>query len=159
MSEDNQDIDTGGLYLDDLAVDGRPNLGSLQMVDKLVRDFAAFVFDVRAGFHEGRPGLEDPLRVIENEARRNGAIVLGKDPAYCAQPWHHPNRLGMTLTVLFPKETKHYGDPGTALFMWFAAQVALASEAVESGSMSEDRAKEQLAPVVDDVVSRILGVK
>jgi len=33
----------------------------------------------------------------------------------------------MVLKVLLPQETKDYGEPGAALFMWLAAQVAEAA--------------------------------
>jgi hypothetical protein len=42
----------------------------------------------------GAPARE-PLMLIEQDARRLGAIVLGHDSAYDATPWNFDNRLGM----------------------------------------------------------------
>ena len=77
-----------------------------------------------------------------------GDIFMGRDRCFDAQPWNSVRRLGITLRVLLPDETEHYGDPGTALFMWLATQTASAGAAIESGQ-SEQEWRAKLGGVVD----------
>ncbi|NPT60338.1 hypothetical protein [Paraburkholderia elongata] len=148
----------GGLYLDDLVSTGKPSLGDLAVVSRLVRGFVKYVLDTRAAWHAGEAGVRYPLAIIEVEARQLGDIFLGRDARFDAQPWNTDRRLGMVLTVLLPDETKHYGDPGAALFMWLAAQTADAAEDIEQGGDEVD-ARGRLDRIVTDVTERLLGTK
>jgi len=148
----------GGLSLDDLVSTGKPSLGDLAVVSRLVREFVKYVLDTRAAWHAGEPGARDPLAMIAAEGRLLGDIILGRDVRFDAQPWNTPRRLGMVLTVLLPEETKHYGDPGAALFMWLAAQAAEAAAFIEQGG-DEVEARERLDRIVTDVTERLLGIK
>ncbi|CAG9168149.1 hypothetical protein [Cupriavidus pinatubonensis] len=138
--------------------DGKPSLGQLAVVSRLVREFVQRVLETRAAWHKGEPGAADPLAVYLEDARRMGNIFLGRDARYHAQPWNSIRRLGITLRVLLPEETEHYGDPGTALFMWLATQAATAAAAIETGQ-SEDVIRRKLDAVVDDVTQRLLGLE
>ena len=158
MADEPREFPPTGLYLDDLVATGKPSLGQLQVVSWIVRHFVQDVLKRRAAFHAGEAGASDPLPSIEREARELGAIFLGKDPRFDAQPWNDPKRLGMTFAVLLPEETKHYGDSGTALFMWLAAQTAEAAAALEGG-MAEADVRTELDGIVSDVTDRLLGVK
>ncbi|EUC21476.1 hypothetical protein [Paraburkholderia hospita] len=148
----------GGLNRDDLVSTGKPSLGDLAVVSRLVREFVKFVLDTRAAWHAGEKGARDPLAMIEAEARQLGDIFLGRDVRFDAQPWNTDNRLGMVMRVLLPDETKHYGDPGAAPFMWLAAQAAEAAAFIEQGS-DEVEARERLDRIVTDVTERLLGTR
>lgn len=137
----------------------KPSLADPAIVDALVRHFAKRVFDTRAAFHAGEPGAREPLILIEEDARRMGEIFLGRDPAYDATPWNTPNRLGMYFTVLFPEETKHYGGPGVALFMWLAAQLAEGAAMLERDASTEPTVKRRIDRIIEDVVARLLHTK
>lgn len=156
MSE-NPEFSPTGLYLDDLVSTGKPSLGVLLVVSHLVREFVKYVLDTRAAWHRGENDARDPLGRIEAEARLLGDIFLGRDDRFDAQPWNTPNRLGNVLKVMLPEETKHYGDPGAALFMWLALQALSAAEFIEQGG-SEHQARQRLDPIVDDVTQRLLGM-
>jgi len=145
--------------LEDPVSTGKPSLSDPAIVDALVRHFAKRVFDTRAAWQLGQPGARDPLALIEEDARQMGAIVLGRDPAYDATPWNCDNRLGMYFRVLLPEETKHYGCPGTALFMWPAAQLSKGAAALERDPAAEDSVKRRLDRIVVDVVARLLREK
>ncbi len=58
-----------------------------------------------------------------------------------------------------PEETKHYGDPGSALFMWLAWQLMEAAATLERDPAAEDRVKRRLDRIVVDVVARLLREK
>ncbi len=158
MTANIPNLGDGGLYLDDLVATGKPSLGQLAVVSRLVREFVQRVLETRAAWHKGEPGAKDPIAVYTEDARRMGDIFLGRDEQYDAQPWNTRRRLGNVLAVLLPQETEHYGDPGTALFMWLAAQAATAAAAIEQGQ-SEDVFRRKLDAVVDDVTQRLLGLK
>jgi len=138
---------------------GKPSLSDPAIVDALVRHFAKRVFETRAAWQLGRPGAREPLVLIEEDARRLGAIVLGHDSAYDATTWNSENRLGMYFRVLLPEETKHYGDPGSALFMWLAWQLMEGAATLERDPAAEDRVKRRLDRIVVDVVARLLREK
>lgn len=146
----------GGLDLGDLAAAGKPSLGQLDVVSRLVRDFIQRVLDIRAAWHAGDERARDPVALYTEDARRMGDVFMGRDARFDAQPWNSMRRLGITLRVLLPDETEHYGDPGTALFMWLATQAASAAAEIESGK-SEQELRAKLAAVVDDVAQRLLG--
>lgn len=145
------------MYLDSLVGDEKPSLARMGDVSSLVNGFAGMVFSLKAGFQAGDPRAENPLESIDAEATRCGAIILGRDNSFDAQPWNTRNRLGMTLQYLFPKETQHYGDPGKALFMWLANQMLAISKAVDGG-MPEDDAKRHIEEICTDVAGRIMGL-
>lgn len=83
-----------------------------------MREYAEDVLNVRAEFNLGQGGSDSPLNKIEAAAHHWGNVFLGRDNRFDVQQWNTPNQLGMTLTMLFPEETKHYGNPGAAAFMW-----------------------------------------
>jgi hypothetical protein len=62
----------------------------------------------------------------------------------------------MYFRVLLPEETKHYGYPGTALFMWLAAQLSEGAATLERDPAVEDSVKRRLDRIVVDVVARLL---
>jgi hypothetical protein len=138
---------------------GKPSLSDPAVVDALVRHFAERVFETRAAWHLGRLGAREPLILIEQDARRLGAIVRGHNSAYDATPWNSDNRLGMYFRVLFPEETKHYGNPGVALFMWLAWQLMEGAASLERDPAAEDSIKRRLERIVVDVVARLLREK
>lgn len=148
----------GSLYLDDFKPGtAGQSLAVLGDVSKLVNEFAGGVFMTRAHWHAGTARARDPLKVIEKDAKRCGAIILGHDPEWSPQPWNDDRRLGVTLRVLLPTETAHYGDPGTALFMWLAAQLVAIAQEVEEGRLDEEDSKPEIARLCFETAGRILG--
>lgn len=149
----------GTIYLDGLVAGDRPSLARFTDVSALVRQFAAGVFAVRVGFDAGHADAKEPLALIEKEARRCGAIILGEDTAvFDPQAWNTPRRLGVTLRALLPDESRHYGDSGTALFMWLANQLLHVSKAHTDGRLTERAAKQEIEALCNDVTGRILGL-
>jgi hypothetical protein len=67
--------------------------------------------------------------------------------------------LGMHFRILLPEETKHYGCPGSALFMWLAAQLSNSAATLEHNPAAEDRVKHRLDRIVVDPVARLLREK
>jgi hypothetical protein len=96
-----------------------------------------------------------------SKSRLVGSAIssFGRYARFDAQPWNDPKRLGMTLAVLLQEETKHYGDSGTALFMWLAAQVAQAALALERDPAAEEKVQARLDAIVADVIARLLRTK
>ncbi|MEX3982824.1 hypothetical protein AB4Y45_28015 [Paraburkholderia sp. EG287A] len=130
-----------------------PSLGDPTVVESLVRQFAKRVFGVRAGWLAGRPGFEAPLELIECEARDLGDKLVGgrRD----RRGWRRPQ---WELLYLLQKEVEHYGEPGTALFMWFAHQLLQGAKAAEDG-MPEREVHRRLEPIFADVVTRLLRAR
>ncbi|PYE19594.1 hypothetical protein C7410_11936 [Paraburkholderia silvatlantica] len=136
----------------------KPSLGEPVVVDALVRQFATRVIDTWTAFLVGEPGFEVPLANIGKDARDMAAIFLGRNDSYDRTPWNADNRLGVYLRSLLPEESQDYGDPGSALFMWFAYQVAKACEVAESDQNAEE-AYRRLEPVIQDVIAWLLHVR
>ncbi|MFL5900974.1 MAG: hypothetical protein ACJ75S_07220 [Solirubrobacterales bacterium] len=149
----------GALYLDHLNVGRRSghSLALLSDVSRMVNEFAGGVFLTRAKWHAGDAIAKDPLSLMRLDAKRCGDIILGRDPTWAPQPWNDERRLGVTLRLLLPAETAEYGDSGTALFMWLAAQLVAVSEEVETDRLTEDAAKPHIARLCVDVAGRIMG--
>ncbi|WP_162916222.1 hypothetical protein [Burkholderia sp. PAMC 26561] len=145
--------------LEELVSTGKPSLSDPAIVDALVRHFAERVFETQAAWQLGRPGAREPLMLIEQDARRLGSIVRGHDSAYDATPWNSDDRLGMYFKILFPEKTRHYGDPGVALFMWLACQLMEGAATIERDPAAEDNVKRRLERIVVDVVARLLREK
>jgi hypothetical protein len=124
----------------------RPALLGAAEVEQLVRQFVARVLFLRAAFHRGDDGAQNPLQMIESDARAASAAIA-------LTP--HGRALWM---VLLPEETKHYLDPGTGLFMWVAGQTVQMMEAIEQGG-PEDEIKPKMAAMLADVVARLAGAK
>jgi hypothetical protein len=100
-----------------------------------------------------RHAVYDGGQVDGNGLPRFGSLSL------TATPWNCDNRLGMYFRVLLPEETKHCGCPGTALFMWLAAQLAEGAAALERDPVAEGSVKRRLDRIVVDVVARLLREK
>lgn len=147
-----QSSETARLRMDDLVPMAKPSLADPAVVAWLVRHFSRRVLEIR-----DEKGSDDVISGIEGEARELGAIILGRDIRFNAQGWNDPDRLGTVLRVLLPEETRRYGDSGTALFIWLAAQIGSAARDLENG-MSEQEVREKLDPVIEDVIE-ILSVR
>lgn len=129
-------------------------LGDPAVVNRLVRDFAQRVLELRSRWHESG-GAADPTEHIEALCRSYGDIFLGRDKSYVAQPFNAPNRLGVVMRLLV-KPGPEFDDPGVAFFNWFALQVLHAAVELEGGT-AEDYVKRELDAVTRDVVGRLLG--
>jgi hypothetical protein len=103
------DAKVGGLYQDDLVSTCKPSLNNLSAVSQIVREYVKDVLNVRAEFNLGQGGAGLPLAKIETAASRMGKVFLGRDNRFDAQPWNTPNRIGMTLAMLFPEERNTTG--------------------------------------------------
>jgi hypothetical protein len=141
----------------DGAPDGRPSLGDYAVVERLVKGFAHDVINVRKDFHAGKPGGDKPVERIEALAQHYGDIFMGRNDAYQAQPWNNPVRLGSKIRVLLNGTSDP--DEGKSLFVWVASNVVRSSEAVESGSMTDEAAGKKLLEVLDGVVAMLLGIR
>ncbi|MFC5427641.1 hypothetical protein ACFPTO_02265 [Paraburkholderia denitrificans] len=131
----------------------RASVGDPAVVESLVRQFGKHCFDTRAAFLAGEPGFEAPLELIEREARALGDKLVGGRSD--RRGWRRPQ---WELAVLLPDETKHYGTPGAALFMWFANQLLQGAKAAEDG-MPEPEVHRRLEPIISDVVTRLQRAK
>lgn len=115
-------------------------------VEQIVREFAARVLFLRAAYHAGEDGAENPLQVVEHDARElRSSLKLGP---YGLAYWR----------VLLPEETKHTGDPGAALGLWVAGQIVKMMQAIEGGE-PEAEIKPQMDAMLDDVTARLTGKK
>jgi hypothetical protein len=123
----------------------RPSLVADAEIERIVRRFAALVLLIRADFHTGI-GPRDTLPLIEAEARTfsAGLGLTAHGRAY----W----------MVLLPEETKHTGDPGTALGLWIAAQTVALMQEIEDGE-PDHAIKPKIAAVLTDIVARLTGAK
>jgi hypothetical protein len=66
-----------------------------------VREYVKNVLEIRTAFNLGQGGADSPLVEIEAAAHHWGNVFFGRDARFDAQPWNTPNRIGMTLTMLF----------------------------------------------------------
>ena len=115
-------------------------------VERLIRQFAARVLFLRAAWHRGDDGAQNPLQAIEREARAASATIA-------LTP--HGRALFM---YLLPDEVKAFGDPGAAMFMWIASQTVQMMQAIEDGE-PEDAIKPKIDAMLTDIVARLTGQK
>jgi len=124
----------------------RPSTASPELIEALVRQFATRVLFLRAAWHRGDDDAQNPLQAIEREARA-ASVTIALTP--------HGRALCM---YLLPDETKAFGDPGTAMFMWIASQTVQMMQAIEDGE-PEDAIKPKIEAMLTDVVARLTGAK
>lgn len=124
----------------------RPSLAADAEIEHLVRQFAARVLYLRAAWHRGDDGAQNPLQAIEREAQAMSTAVALT-----------PHGRAMFLYLL-PTESNHYGGPGAGLFMWIASQTVQMMQAIEEGE-PEDAIKQKIDAMLADVVARLTGAK
>lgn len=142
-------IDQDGLKL--ASESGDRYLGSLPVVDHLVRTFAAGVARDYAAWIDGG---DDPTTKIEAECRAMGDLFLGRELAgFIPQPWNSEARLGTQLRVALKCGEK---DPGYALFEHLA-QCVLSAAINHGDGAAEDAVRSGIESQVSQVVSALLG--
>ncbi len=109
-----------------------PYLGSLGVVDALVRKFGADVVGVRKRQNSGEITDDEAQSAVIGLAQDAGAIVLGKNPDYSAMKWNSERRLGILLRTHYPNADQ-FDSPGTGAFVWLANQVLAAAVDGEQG--------------------------
>jgi len=124
----------------------RPSTANPESIEALVRQFASRVLFLRAAWHRGDDGAQNPLQAIEREARGASATIA-------LTP--HGRALFM---YLLPDEVKAFGDPGAAMFMWIASQTVQMMQAIEDGE-PEDAIKPKIDAMLTDIVARLTGQK
>jgi len=124
----------------------RPSTADPDVIESIVRQFASRVLFLRAAWHRGEDGAQNPLQAIEREARAASATIA-------LTP--HGRALFM---YLLPDEVKAFGDPGTAMFMWIASQSVQMMQAIEDGE-PEDAIKSKIDAMLTDIVARLTGQK
>lgn len=128
----------------DTAAKRLPSTVKPEVIEALVRQFAARVLFIRADFQSG-VGPVDPLPLIFAEARTVATCV---DKAISRRSWYG-------LQHVLPELTAECdGDPVVALFAWVAIQCSHASEELESGENEED-VKRRLDSCVRDAIRRL----
>ncbi len=142
-------IDQDGLKL--AAENGPKYLGSLPVVDGIVRGFAQRVAEAYRAWTDG---AGDPTAAIEADCARMGDLFLGRDlQGYTPQPWNSDERLGTQLRVVLGSGAK---DPGTALFEQLA-QCVLSAIINGGEGESDDTLLPQLNGQIGQTVSALLG--
>jgi hypothetical protein len=142
-------IDQDGLKL--AAESGSRYLGSLRVVDRIVRAFAAGVASEYSGWTSGG---DDPTAIVEEQCQRMGDLFLGRDlQGFEPQPWNSEKRLGTQLRVALSCAPK---DPGFALFEQLALCV-LASCINHGNGEAEETARETLEGQIRQTVAALLG--
>lgn len=142
-------IDQDGLKL--AAESGNRYLGSLHVVDRIVRAFASGVASEYAGWTSGG---DDPTGIVEEQCRKMGDLFLGRDlQGFEPQPWNSDRRLGAQLRVSLACAPK---DPGFALFEHLALCV-LSSCINQGNGEAEDTARATLEGQIRQTVAALLG--
>jgi hypothetical protein len=133
----------------------RPYLGSLTVVDCIVRKFAGDVIGIRKRQNADELTDEEAQAAVIGLAQDAGAIVLGKNPSYTPMKWNSVRRLGILLCTHYPDGDK-FDSPGTSAFVWLANQVLTAAIDGERGRPDADL-HEELAEVLDSFERVMLG--
>lgn len=147
--------DSDGLLRQGLGSDDRPYLGTLNVVDGLVRGFLTSINDARREQIEG--GQADPVAVMQAEAQRLQGIFYGRDPAYRAGPWHRPGMLGRQLVV----QSEMGGDEDDAverLLIHTGRQFAEALGAFERDEIDDETFKFRLEVAIEPAVYALAGI-
>ncbi|SIO39824.1 hypothetical protein SAMN05444172_1603 [Burkholderia sp. GAS332] len=130
----------------DTVAQRRPSLVADAEINRLVRQFASRVLFMRAAWHSGDDGAQNPLPAIESDARAASAAVA-------LTPYGRA-----MFMYLLPEETKAFADPAAGLFMWIASQTVQMMQAIEDGG-PEDAIKPKIDAMLTDVVDRLTGEK
>lgn len=136
-------------------VAGQNYLGDPAVAEGLVRDFLTTVFTVRASWNEGGDGAAAQAK-LATLCQRYGAVFMGESPAYVAQPWNSPHRLGCYLRAAVA-DAGDFASPCEAYFHFLAVQALNAAIALEEGTLAEEVVKASMNEVVDDAVDVLLG--
>lgn len=132
-----------------------PYLGSLAVVDGLVRKFAGDVVGIRMLQNAEELTDAEAQAAVIGLAQAAGAIALGKTPGYTPMKWNSDRRLGILLRTHYP-DADRFDSPGTSAFVWLANQVLTAVIEGERGrSGSELRA--EMTAVFDSFERILLG--
>lgn len=136
----------------------KPSLGNPDVVAGLVAEFAGAVVDVRRRYHEDKLTGDQAKSAILDLAKEYGAIVMGRDERFAAQPWHNPARLGRRIRLVMAG-AEGGGDPGEQLFETIGASLSELAVAMEAERISDAEAERQSKEMLADVVQLILGTR
>jgi hypothetical protein len=132
-----------------------PYLGSLAVVNGLVRKFAGDVVGIRMRQNAEELTNEEAQAAVIGLAQDAGAIALGKNPGYTPMKWNSDRRLGILLRTHYP-DADRFDSSGTSAFVWLANQVLTAAIDGERGRLdSELRA--EITAVFDSFERILLG--
>ena len=121
-----------------------PYLGSLAVVNGLVRKFAGDVVGIRMRQNTEELTNEEAQAAVIGLAQAAGAIVLGKNPGYTPMKWNSDRRLGILLRTHYP-DADRFDSPGTSAFVWLANQVLTAAIDGERGRCDSELRAEMTA--------------
>ncbi len=107
-----------GLYLDDLVSTGKPSLGDLAVVSRLVREFVKYVLDIRhvfAGMRKKRNRQEPSLDAIASMAPSRLKYVPG---GTCKAGEHRCCFAGRSMDLRAARHEIQPSPEGSRLIFW-----------------------------------------
>ncbi len=143
----------------DLEPDDLPSLGDPAVVGRLVHDFVGKVFDAYKDFQHGKATRDAAMGAIAEEARRCGAIIMGRDPGYHAPDFIRGGMLGAHIRAQDAVSFKEVPsrDPGEAFFRWLGSQAIEAAKALDEG-MAQEEVGPRLQAILRSATNFILGL-
>jgi hypothetical protein len=143
----------------DLSVDGKRSLARMQVVERVLGDFARRVMDIRHDFVVGNSDGIDAIARIEKVAEDCGKIFLGENEAFEAASWNTLGRMrGLFRALAEPAEVMKRRDaPATAFFVSAAKIVIAGCEQIETRERPDAEVNADLQRYFESVAARLIG--
>jgi hypothetical protein len=136
----------------------RPSLGSVDVVQGLVSEFAAHVVDVRKRYNQDKLTSTQAQASVRELASEFGGVVMGRDQRYQAMPWNDPTRLGRRIKLVTPA-IDGIDDPGEQLFLTLGLSLVELAAAHEGERMSDEDVQGKVQEMLLDAAQLILGTR
>lgn len=135
------------------------SLARIQVVEKVLAEFAKQIMDIRHDFVTGKPGGIDAIARIEEAAAECGKIFLGQNPAFEPASWNTPGRMSGLFRALadVPEVVKRRDAPATAFFISAAKVVVAGCEQLERGDRPDAEVNADLQRYFESVAARLIG--
>ncbi len=138
-------------------LDARPALGSMEVVEGLVREYLGELTANRVRYHKDEISGEQAVSAAGALAQRYAAIFMGRDSAYFALPWNSPEQLGASLARRFAEAPQPEDAVEVFLAMAAADLMAILVER-EDDAIDDDAARFRIDALIEDTAHALLGL-
>lgn len=142
----------------DQFIDPRPALGSMEVVEELVRQYLGELISNRVRYHADQITPEQAVAAAADQAKKFAAIFMGRDAAYFALPWNSPEQLGAHLARHFAEPPQPDEAAETFLTMVAADLMAILVEH-EDAKIDDEAAEFRMGALIEDAVHTLLGLE
>lgn len=142
----------------DQFLDQRPALGSMEVVEDLVRQYLGELTANRVRYHKDEITPEQAVAAASDLAKKYAGIFMGRDSAYFALPWNSPEQLGADLAQRFAEPPQP--DEAVEVFLTMVAADLMAILVEHEDEKIDDEAAQfRIGVLVEDAAHALLGLQ